>query len=102
MACKEVGGMAAGWVAGMLLGLKTQKILGIYSYFTYLILGSKIPSNMSEISVPTTVSVANTKRMVEAVNMSCAKKDFNSRGPSVGKLSTTETIILPDIRNGSK
>ena len=51
---------------------------------------------MSEISVPITVITPSRSTIVPARNMSCAMSAFSRSGPTVGKPSTSDTMMLPD------
>ena len=56
---------------------------------------------MSEIKVPITVINPISNIIPPAKNISCATKALTSIGPTVGKDSTTPTMILPEIKYGS-
>ena len=66
------------------------------------ILGSNSPKRISDTKVPSTVMTPNTITIVADMNMSSANNALSSKGPSVGRFNTTETIIAPEIKNGSK
>jgi len=59
-------------------------------------------SNTSDKKVPITVITPNTKTMLADINKSSTNKALNSKGPSVGRFNTTDTMMLPDIRNGRR
>src|SRR5215470_7299647 len=63
--------------------------------------GSISTSKMSEASVPITVITPRRSTMVPARNMSCAMRALRRRGPTVGKPSTRDTMMLPDTMYGS-
>ena len=48
------------------------------------------------MNVPITVSTPSISMMVPARYMSCATSALSSSGPTVGRLSTSETMMLPD------
>src|SRR5207237_5618397 len=58
--------------------------------------GSTHTSRMSEISVPITVITPSSNTIVPARNMSCAMSALRRSGPTVGKPSTSDTMMLPD------
>src|SRR5512143_3409546 len=60
------------------------------------ILGSTHMRRRSEMKVPMTVMTPSSRTMVPARNMSWAIKAFRSRGPTVGRLRTSETMMLPE------
>src|SRR5437867_5437839 len=60
------------------------------------ILGSIHIRSRSEMNVPMTVSTPRSRTMVPARNMSCAISAFRSRGPTVGRLKTSDTMMLPE------
>ena len=54
------------------------------------------------MNVPITVSTPSSSTMVPARNMSCAISACSSSGPTVGRLSTSETMMLPETTYGSR
>ena len=48
------------------------------------------------MNVPMTVITPSSRTMVPARNMSWAISALSSSGPTVGRLSTSETMMLPD------
>ena len=54
------------------------------------------------MKVPITVSTPSSRMMVEASSMSCETSERSSSGPTVGRLSTTETMMLPETTKGSR
>src|SRR5262245_55326301 len=52
----------------------------------------------SDMKVPTTVSTPSSSTIVPARYMSWAINARSSTGPTVGRLSTSETIMLPETR----
>jgi hypothetical protein len=51
---------------------------------------------MSETSVPITVITPSSSTIVPARNMSWEMSALSSSGPTVGRLRTSETMMLPD------
>ncbi len=66
------------------------------------ILGSTTARRISDINVPITVIVPSIKTIAADTKRSSLKRAFKSNGPSVGRFKTTDTIMLPDIKYGSK
>ena len=64
--------------------------------------GSIHISSRSDSSVPITVSTPSSRMMVEPSSMSCEISECSSSGPTVGRLSTTEMMMLPDTVYGSR
>src|SRR6267142_9402 len=62
--------------------------------------GSIHTRRMSEISVPITVMIPRSSTIVPARNMSWAMRALRSSGPTVGKPSTSETMMLPETMYG--
>ncbi len=50
------------------------------------------------MKVPITVMMPSSRMIVPARNMSCAISAFSSSGPTVGRLSTSEMMMLPETR----
>jgi hypothetical protein len=50
----------------------------------------------SEIRVPITVNKPSSKMMLPARNMSWLMREVSRSGPTVGRLRTTDTMMLPD------
>ena len=48
------------------------------------------------MNVPMTVMTPSSRTIVPARNMSWAISAFSSSGPTVGRLSTSETMMLPE------
>ena len=48
------------------------------------------------MSVPMTVMTPSSRMMVPARNMSWAISALSSNGPTVGRLNTSDTMMLPD------
>src|SRR5690606_13004773 len=62
--------------------------------------GSSTASNRSEISMPISVSTATNSNTKADRNWSCDCSALRSTGPTVGRLSTTETMTEPDTSEG--
>src|SRR5450631_4802819 len=60
------------------------------------ILGSTHMSSRSEMNVPMTVMTPSSRMMVPARNISWAINALSSNGPTVGRLNTSDTMMLPD------
>src|SRR6266568_2482117 len=60
------------------------------------ILGSTHMRSRSEMNVPMTVITPSSRMMVPARNISWAINALRSSGPTVGRLSTSDTMMLPD------
>ena len=56
---------------------------------------------MSEMNVPITVRQASSMMNVPARYMSWLSNARKSRGPVVGRLRTTETMVAPETSEGS-
>ena len=56
-----------------------------------------ITSRLSEINVLTTVISPNSNIISDASCMSWVSVDWTRIGPTVGRLSTTNTITLPEL-----
>ena len=54
------------------------------------------------MKVPITVITPSMRTMVPARNMSWAMSEVSSSGPTVGRLSTSETMMLPDTTYGKE
>src|SRR5262249_60153657 len=63
--------------------------------------GSIQTRRMSDSSVPMTVITPSSSTMVPARNMSCAMSALSSSGPTVGRPSTSETVMEPAAMTGS-
>src|SRR6202795_3605374 len=64
--------------------------------FPNRILGSTHIRRRSEMNVPITVITPSSRMMVPARNISWAISAFSSNGPTVGRLNTSDTMMLPD------
>ena len=59
-------------------------------------------SKISDKKVPMTVMAPRTRTIVADINKSSTNNALNSKGPSVGRFNTTDTMMLPDIKKGRR
>src|SRR5712692_5522675 len=63
--------------------------------------GSIHIKSRSEMNVPITVRTPSNSTMAPARNKSAATSDLSKSGPTVGRPSTSETMMLPETMYGS-
>jgi len=54
------------------------------------------------MNVPITVIAPKTKTIDANINRSSVNNAMSNKGPSVGRFKTTDTMMLPDNKKGSK
>ena len=59
-------------------------------------------SKMSDIRVPITVNSPSASNIADERNKSSASRDSSKIGPTVGRLRTMETSMLPEKMNGNR